>query len=195
MQVDTGAGEYSDSQSGKIIAVLVALFVAAACCQYGCDARDQFEARSFPHVVGQMTRHAWNEFGTDGESELLVEYNFTVDGQRYFGDCKRFAYRHFSSESDAAIALARSWGQGNQVKVFYDPDDPGHAALDNLFTPGDWKTLAVALIGMFLALLVLGVLLCDLFRSGPPQTEREGVEQLAGSARVGMLQLPPVAAN
>lgn len=123
---------------------------------YFFDARLQHRAASFPFVIGQMTGYEWIDSGfspcgppvkRDG---LNVEYTYSVDGDRYFGTRKRFAWRQFGSGSPAAIALAKSWGKGNHVKVFYDPKNPSHAALDNLFTPGDWKTLAAAVI-LFLA--------------------------------------------
>ena len=101
-----------------------------------------------------MTDYHWDDFGTVGETELVVEYNYVVDGRRYFGNRKRFAWRHFSSGSKDAVARANSWDKGKRVKVFYDPSDPSQAALDNLFTPGDWKTLACAVVGLLLAPVV-----------------------------------------
>ena len=83
-----------------------------------------------------------------------MEYNYAVAGRRYFGNRKRFAWRQFSSGSKDAVALAKTWDKGKRVKVFYDPSDPSQAALDNLFTPGDWKTLACAVVGLLLAPLV-----------------------------------------
>jgi hypothetical protein len=137
----------SDERNGPLeilIVTLVLAFVWWKCAGYLFDAHLQYRAAKFPSVQGKMTRYYWNEFGMVGESELQVEYNYAVNGQRYFGTRKRYAWRHFGSGSDEAIKLARSWGKGNVVKVFYDPHDPSNSALDNLFTPGDWKTLACA---------------------------------------------------
>ena len=38
--------------------------------------------------------------------------------------------------------------------MFYDPANPSIAALDNLWTMGDWKTLACAVAGFVVSTLI-----------------------------------------
>ena len=148
-----------------------------SCFNYLFDARLQYRAASFPHVDGLMTEYIWIEPIADpcGPGQLHeglnVEYNYAVNGRRYFSTRKRFAWRQFDSKSAAAKALARSWGKGNKVKVFYDPEDPSVAALDNLFTPGDWKTLGCAVIGCVFPIVILRAWMAGWFSSHRPNSD------------------------
>jgi hypothetical protein len=150
---------------GWIFLILVLGVIWSQSVGYFFAAHLQYRSATFPSVDGRMTVHYWveddgfNPCGVAARKEevgLNVEYNYAVNGRRYFGYRKRFAPRRFSSGSAAAIALAQSWGKGKTVKVFYDPTDPAVAALDNLFTEGDWKTLAAA-IAMCLVTTLIGV--------------------------------------
>ena len=94
---------------GKVFVVLVCGLICWVCIIHCCNASLQHRSASFPSVAGRMTEYYWNDFGTAGETELIVEYNYAVNGQRYFGHRKRFSWRHFESESKEAVALARSW--------------------------------------------------------------------------------------
>lgn len=135
-----------DEYQGPLVWILLTLFCAYgwfASFGYFFDAAKQYRAEDYPFVMGRMTEYEWVDVGDVG-TELVVAYDYTVDRTTYHGSRKRFVWRHFRSQSNEAVALARSWGAGNQIKVFYDPSNPSDSALDILFTRGDWKTLACA---------------------------------------------------
>jgi len=145
------------------VGALIALLIWMSCLNYFVDARRQYNSALFPSVEGLMTEYYWVEdtFSPCGfalgrkwdgrprqeSTGLNVDYHYVVNGRRYFGFQLRFAPRRFASGSREAVALANSWGKGRKVKVFYDPANPQIAALDNLFTSGDWQTLACAVAG------------------------------------------------
>lgn len=182
----SGAGKWV----GWAFGILVLAAIWLNCISYFVDARRQYRSASFPSVAGKMTDYYWVEdtfnpcgfaLGRqwDGQrpqetSGLNVEYNYVVNGRRYFGYHPRFAPRRFSSGSREAVALANSWGKGRNVKVFYDPANPQIAALDNLFTSGDWQTLACAVAGFIFATCMPFAFWYDYRRSaGKTFAERE----------------------
>ncbi len=171
----TSSNPVFENVQGCLFSASVAIVILVTGSAHCFKARKQYLAASYPHVMGRMSKWEIDEFGTDGEWQLLVEYNYSVNGRRYFGTRKRFAWRHFNSESPAAQALARSWGQGNQVKVFYNPDDPSDAALDNLFTRGDRKTLWCAMGAICFATILLGVAIYDSLVRFPAYRQKQQI--------------------
>ncbi len=112
----------------------------------------QYSSSQYPIALGTMTRYETVDVGLTG-SQLETEYEYTVGGVLYRGEQKRFAFRPYRVGTDQAKLLVANWGQGNRIPVFYDPDNPAMAAIDNTFCKGD------RLFVGFNVLAVLGVLI------------------------------------
>ena len=85
--------------------------------------------------------------------QVLVAYSYCVGGQRFTNTVVRFddGY-YFGLERDARDVVARSLMPGQQVDVWYDPEDPARSVLH----PGpQLRTVAQLLVALIL--LVGGV--------------------------------------
>lgn len=67
---------------------------------------------------------------------VRLEYNYSVDGSDYIGyqrfpNEQLFEGQYLQLEPDEREAVARDYAVGTAVTVYYNPDDPGEAALEN----------------------------------------------------------------
>ena len=113
-----------NDKPNPILLLLAALVLVTIWCMsvgYFFDARLQYRSAPFPSVDGRMTDYFWIEdtFSPCGpavkqsEPGLNVEYNYSVDGRRYFGYRKRFAERRSCKLSMDALLTA----QANQFRT------------------------------------------------------------------------------
>jgi hypothetical protein len=130
-----------------------ALIVAAFCASHLLKARYQYAAKDYPSVMGMMTRYENVDIGMVS-SQLEVEYEYVVGGQKYHGNRFRFLKRPYRVGTDDAKKLAARWGQGNGVRVFYHPDKAANSAIDNTFCKGDQLFIGLNVLGLLAAIIV-----------------------------------------
>ena len=96
---------------------------------------------------------------TDGSSyKPIVEYEYTVDGQTYFGDSPTF--EDISARRKWAKSIVEKYKVGDTAKCYYNPDDHGTSVLDPTFL---WTFYAMALFPMAFALGGLTLLYFGIF--------------------------------
>ncbi len=71
-----------------------------------------------------------------------VEYEYTVDGKKYYGDRVSFG-QYGSSDRGHASGIVNIFTAGKEVPVYYDPENPGTAVLDTNTGFGSWIMLIV----------------------------------------------------
>lgn len=146
-----------DSESsGKpppVVVLGIAATVGAFCVLNLTSSWKQFRAMDLPVVEGRITRHEMVD--VDLGSQLKVEYSYRVDGKIYHGNRLRFVYRAYRVGTDDAKQLAATWRLGNRVSVFYEPDKPAVAVLDNTFCKGDQLQVGLNAIAVILSLVVM----------------------------------------
>ena len=117
------------------------------------------ESRSWPSVRGQIVEVGYRESTSRASRRTFVhyvphwEYAYEVNRQRFTANRIRQAegiQAHDTPETALAAANER-FRVGEEVEVFYDPDDPGSA----LLSPGSASTEGVALFFGLGALLVV----------------------------------------
>lgn len=96
-----------------------------------------------------INRQAKRSRGHQRQYEILVTYEYTVDGRRYTGRRHTFAIASVERVSANSIsqALERAgFPVGQKVRVFYNPKDPSKAVLNPHIGTGS-KLMYVAVIG------------------------------------------------
>ena len=74
-----------------------------------------------------------------------VVYNYTLNGQQFSSDQVHIGSKsNYASHARAASKLAYQAGQ--QVNVFYNPENPSQAVLEPGSTRGAWGTLLIGIV-------------------------------------------------
>ena len=73
----------------------------------------------------------------------LVEYAYIVNGHEYRSRQIRLGVDSPGQSSDAATQAAARYPEGREIEVFYDPSNPGSAALETPRRPA-WYLLVIA---------------------------------------------------
>ncbi|MDY0018241.1 MAG: DUF3592 domain-containing protein [Candidatus Delongbacteria bacterium] len=71
-----------------------------------------------------------------------VEYEYTIDGQRYFSDRVSFG-QYGSSDRGHAAGIVNIYSPGETATVYYDPEDYNTAVLETGAGFGSWIMLIV----------------------------------------------------
>lgn len=71
-----------------------------------------------------------------------VDYQYTVDGKKYFSDRVSFG-QYGSSDRGHASGIVNIFSEGKKVPVYYDPEDPKTSVLDTRSGFGSWIMLIV----------------------------------------------------
>ena len=129
--------------------------------------REAMSARRWPVVRGRIVRSEVESYttfvgssNTGGRSVRLfqpvTEYEYTVDGCSYHGDCVALGAQVAGAESFAREQAAR-YGPDQAVDVHYDPRDPSHALLETSVA-APILTAGIILIFLALAMYFSGLL-------------------------------------
>ena len=116
------------------------------------------ESTSWPSVQGTITR-AWIEVqehrDDDGDRTIRHyprwEYEFVVSGMTYTGQNIDFSGTQSSMSESKAREELEQYPLNSEVQVFYNPSDPGEAALE----PGLEGTMTLIIYGGGLAGLMV----------------------------------------
>lgn len=117
-------------------------------------------SRDWPSIEGQVsiaTVEMKTESGDSGISKKYsprVVYNYSISGQQYTSDQVVIGARAwYTSQIKAGTKL--TYQSGQQVTVYYNPDNPAQAVLKAGATRGAWGTLAIGIIFTILGTVIL----------------------------------------
>ena len=96
---------------------------------------DAARSQSFPFVLGSITRSQIVRSGGGDGSHVEVEYEYFVGRDRYENDAVRFGMN--MTGLGRLQKVVDRYPEGSEVPVYYDPDDPSHAALEQGLVPSD----------------------------------------------------------
>jgi hypothetical protein len=148
------------------------------------------ESRRWVVTTGRVTRSVVTyTTSRRGRSYTpAVRYTYSVGGERLVAD--RFAFSVAESAGDEGAAAARAvverFWPGNEVHVFYDPENPSRATLDRSVPPVLGPTLGwllVLLVGAGV-LLSLGVIIVQGPFEDPPNLGDVPLREQLGSLAV-----------
>jgi Protein of unknown function (DUF3592) len=126
----------------------IALFTGAALVGLSLWLRSRSkQCLHWPSVIGQVTESRVDDTHVDMTKPVL-RYRYEVGGQAYVGFRASFSGHGVSRA--AMDQLLRPFPQGSTVKVYYNPQDPASAVLNNT-TPSHWQYWLLFGVG-FLAL-------------------------------------------
>ena len=111
------------------------------------------QSELWPYTEGIITHARARQIGDIHSTQyrLSVRYEYEVDGKRYTSRRYAFGTRYITGFRNAQETAAQYRDQG-QVTVYYNPENPRHAALE----PGiAWDSFVI--LGVGLVLLVIGV--------------------------------------
>lgn len=135
-----------DAQVSHTAITLLSLVALLLMPQVYLSALLQWRSEGFSRVEGEMTKCELDDFGTDGESQLVVAYRYQVDGREYLGNTLCFAVRLFGTSDELHERRAKFWGVGRFVDVYYDPEHPQVSLLEPNLLTRDLLFLGVAVI-------------------------------------------------
>jgi hypothetical protein len=101
------------------------------------------DQRSWIETEGRIM-HSEVQLGRPGSKEgasPIIRYEYQVGSQRY--DSSKFSVDNFSGGVGHCRALVRRYPLGQNVKVFYNPDNPEQAVLERRITMGTYFWLAI----------------------------------------------------
>ncbi len=175
-----GKSKLTSTQKSIISWVLVLLFAAAGCAAvyYGGRGIIMGTASSkWPSVKGTIKKCEPIRFSSNKKNSsssvyhARVVYEFTVDGKTFTGD--RYSYGEPTQGSySSADNAKRQFPQGNDIKVYYAPDDPRESVLEAGII---WsKSLGWLVVGLILVGLT-SLVACAIVAVA--KDEREAAEQ------------------
>ena len=142
--------------TGTILGVIFAVVGYFVAFSFGKPILDNAKASSdWPNVNGKITRSAVATKRSDGKTMFSfdVVYKYEVEGKQYTCNNVYFGGEGSSSSSSSANGVVSRYPKGSEVKVYYEPANPGNAVLE----PGTtWSSYLVYGVGM--VFLVIGVL-------------------------------------
>jgi hypothetical protein len=119
------------SMVGHIVVVGILILGCAIIAMMMLELRVGGDSQSWPTTQGTVrasrVREVWM-IGRPIEYELVIDYEYTVDGATLRGDTVRFGDQHYAVESDAEKELA-NYPTGSNVTVYYDPRRPRRSVL------------------------------------------------------------------
>lgn len=124
---------------------------------------------------------------------VLIPFVYEVSGRALRSDDYELNHQPEFSTADEAQAFLERFPAGTAVTVWYDPDDPGEAALEPRYRPMGssgflWAMLAIGLGLLFAVIRVSAALRRDMRDRPLPVPERRKVLTLAGgTAALGAL--------
>jgi hypothetical protein len=126
------AGAINRRKTNKISAMLaVASFISFMVCGYfvinGISALSWTETRGI--VLSSEARYTYNYEESFDDYELMISYQYTVNGENYIGDRFKFGRKTFYFEK-SALRLAGEYHEGKEIPVYYDPGNPEQAVLE-----------------------------------------------------------------
>ena len=113
-----------------------------------------FRSRSWPKVTGKVLDTSIEDYWIRYHQRfiLVVNYEYTVDGNHYESDLWSFGQGNEFDSEQSAQAMAKSYHAGRSIDVYVDPRDPDNAVLQ----PGDWNSgIALVLIGAVVTVMAL----------------------------------------
>ena len=115
------------------------------------------ECEGWDSVMGTMVSHRAEENPSfEGGYKGMVGYHFTVDDVQYTGDRVRMNDRFVHPDMVAAMAyLVQEYPVKEPVRVYFDPDNPGHNCLEPF---GDDRPLGWIVLGG--GIFTLAVMAC-----------------------------------
>ena len=121
--------------------------------------RRSLGSKSWPKTIGTVVstevKRIVSHTADSVSYEPCVKYAYSVRGQQYEADKITVAVTAGIRESAGAAAIVAKYPIGHQVTVFYNPADPGDAALVAGGSSGNWyfvlvgcALLAASVIGL-----------------------------------------------
>lgn len=129
------------------------LFIGLGLLVYsGFAARETLAARGWPTTSGVVTFAGIVE-RSSGEDQPVyaadLRYNYTVGSQPYQGTRIRAVQAAGTPDSAAAESVLKRYVPGQQIPVYYNPDHPERAVLEQGFDPALWLPIG---LGVFFLL-------------------------------------------
>ncbi len=114
-------------------------------------------SQTWPSVMGTVaassveTSHSTDSDGHSSTSYYpAVTYQYEVLGHSYSSDRVSFGFRVGSGSRTQAQAVADRYIAGNQIRVYYNPNNPGEAVLE--------RTSQSSNIAKWIAILIIAIL-------------------------------------
>lgn len=114
-------------------------------------------SQSWPSVMGtvasssvEVSTSSDSEGGTSTSYYPAVTYAYDVLGHRYSSDRVAFGFRVGSGNRAQAQAVADRYIAGNQIRVYYNPNNPGEAVLE--------RTSQSSNTAKWIAILIIAIL-------------------------------------
>ncbi|MFO1162196.1 MAG: DUF3592 domain-containing protein [Reyranellaceae bacterium] len=127
------------SAVGGLIALM--LFLGS---RWGAKARNTWSSVRGKVVLSRIERHRAEGNRRSAASYVpVVEYAYIVNGHEYRSRQIRLGVDSPGQSSDAATQAAARYPEGCEIEVFYDPSNPGSAALEMPRRPA-WYLLVIA---------------------------------------------------
>ena len=122
--------------------------------------QDARASASWPSVQGQVTssvvdRSTDSEGGTSYSPE--VDYEYTVNDQRFSADRIKFGENSYSSRRQAEDVVAR-YPVGQTVAVYYDPVEPETAVLEPGVSSGSYIVIGIGAIFVLVSLVIAPII-------------------------------------
>ena len=115
------------------------------------------ESINWPQTTGVITSSKVESHRGDDSTTYSseVRYAYTVNDQELIGDVVYFGDDVSSSDSSIARTTVKQYPKGKEVKVFYDPEEPGNSALETGTTWSSYFMLIFGLVFLGVGLLVM----------------------------------------
>jgi hypothetical protein len=113
-----------------VIVAIVLIFLAIR------SGRKASVSKSWPATTGKILaagiepRRSHSDGGTSTSYYPVVQYEYTVNGQRYLGNRITFGMDVGYGWTGMAQRQIANYAPGANVAVFYDPSEPGNAVLE-----------------------------------------------------------------
>jgi hypothetical protein len=149
---------------GITIACTVIPFLAIAVFLIYRARRSSGQAQSsqtWPSVIGTVVssnteaRQSHDSDGTHTSFYPMVMYEYEVLGHRYRSDQVNFGGKLGYGNSNTAQVVVDRYIPGNNIRVYYNPNNPGEAVLER--TAGTSSRILV-----WVAIFIIAILLCGL---------------------------------
>ena len=137
----------------------------------------EMQSEDWPSVIGFVESSKINLVTTtdadghrDTNYDLVVVYNYTVDGDDLQNDVLQFGWSNYSKRSSAEKVL-KKYTAGLEVDVYYDPQDPNTSVLIPGVGNGSYTKIVFRVLFSIFWLVFL--FLCGLIRKAVDNAEHE----------------------
>ncbi len=105
-------------------------------------------SKEWPATDGVVIRTEIQESSGNSKKTYLgrVYYRYTVDGNEYKSNQRRFGDNVYSSNHASAVEVTRNYPKGKKVEVFYDPQQPSVAVLERGYGREMWIAVFVGFV-------------------------------------------------